>query len=216
MLGDVLLIGEKHTRAAEVIYQRILATRKEKMIIAISGESGSGKTELAHVLAKMLKNDGIKAKPIHIDNYYKTLPEERTDWRLLHGVENCVGYQEYDWDTICKNIEDFKTGSKSTMPCIDLVTDQVDTLITDFSKVDMLIIDGLYAIKTESSDLNIFIELTYNETGKAQKLRGKEPQNEYRRQVLMQEHKVVQSLKSRATLFVNKNYVVSEEPDTAE
>ncbi|MDZ7774116.1 MAG: hypothetical protein U5L09_00140 [Bacteroidales bacterium] len=75
-------------------------------------------------------------------------------------------YTEYDWDTIYENIEAFKNGDKAKMPCIDIVTDQVDTLITDFSVVDMLIIDGLYAIKTENTDLNVFIDLTYHETKK--------------------------------------------------
>ena len=94
------------------------------------------------------------------------------------------------------------------MPCVDLVTEQVDTLTTDFNGIDMLIIDGLYAINTEGVDLRVFIELTYHETKKAQKDRGKEPQNEYRMRVLEQEHKQVQSLKHKADLFVNMDYQV--------
>ena len=94
------------------------------------------------------------------------------------------------------------------MPCIDLVTDQIDTLITNFQDVEMLIIDGLYAIKTEGVDLRVFIELTYHETKKAQILRGKEPQNEYRMKVLEREHDVVQSLKPIADLLVNIEYKV--------
>ena len=52
MLGDVLLITEKHQKAGEIIIEQILANRKPKMMIGISGESGSGKSELAHVIAK--------------------------------------------------------------------------------------------------------------------------------------------------------------------
>ncbi len=207
MLGDVLLISEKHEKAAADILKQVLKNKKEKYIIAISGESGSGKTELAHVLAKLLKQEGIRAKPLHIDNYYKTLPLERTDWRKAHGIES-IGYTEYDWSTINRNIQEFKDGKKATMPCIDIVTDQVDTLITDFNEVDMLIIDGLYAIKTDTVDLRIFIELTYHETKKAQVKRGKEPQNEFRMQVLQREHTVVQSLKELANIRINKEYEV--------
>jgi uridine kinase len=96
------------------------------------------------------------------------------------------------------------------MPCIDLVTEQVDSLTTDFAGIDMLIIDGLYAINTEGVDMRIFIELTYHETKKAQVVRGKEPQNEYRMQVLEREHQVVQSLKKRADLFITKEYEVKK------
>lgn len=208
MLGDVLLISEKHEAAAREILPYILEQKKDKFIIAISGESGSGKSELTHVIARLLRKEGIFCKPIHIDNYYLTLPLERTEWRKKHGIQTAVGYTEYDWDTIYKNLDDFRNNKPSIMPCVDLVTEQVDQLTTDFKGIDMLIIDGLYAIKTEGVDLRIFIELTYHETKKAQFVRGKEPQNDYRMQVLEREHQEVQSLKEKADLLINMDYKV--------
>jgi uridine kinase len=208
MLGDVLLIEDKHRKAGEAIIQKILERKKDKFMIAISGESGSGKSELAHVIAKGLRKHGIMAKPIHIDNYYRIHPLERTEWRKNNGIENVVGYGEYDWDNIYRNVDDFKSNRKSTMPCVDLVTEQVDQLTTDFNGIDMLVIDGLYAIKTEGVDLHIFLELTYHETKKAQVVRGKEPQNEYRMAVLEQEHRMVQALKPKADILINKEYEV--------
>lgn len=206
MLGDVLLITEKHIIAAEGIVKEVLAKKTNKFIIGISGESGSGKSELAHAVAKGLRKHGIIAKPLHIDNYYRILPLERTQWRTENGIEKVVGYSEYDWDTIYRNINEFKQGLSSTGPCVDLVTEQVDQLTTNYNVVDMLIIDGLYAIKAEGVDLSVFIELTYHETKKAQIVRGKEPQNEYRSRVLEQEHKMVQALRPKADLLVNMDY----------
>jgi uridine kinase len=211
MLGDVLLITEKHQNAGEKILEIILKNRRTKMIIGISGESGSGKSELAHVIAKGLRKHGIFAKPLHIDNYYRILPLERTEWRKSNGIEKVVGYGEYDWDTIYRNIREFREGKLSTGPCVDLVTEQVDQLTTDYSTVDMLVVDGLYAIKTEGVDLRIFIELTYHETKKAQVVRGKEPQNEYRFAVLEQEHKMVQALRPSANILISKDYEVEVE-----
>ena len=208
MLGDVLLITEKHLTAAHEIVKVVLEMKKEKYIIGISGESGSGKSELAHAVAKELKTHSIIAKPLHIDNYYRVLPLERTQWRTDNGIEKVVGFGEYDWDTINRNIKEFKNNEKSTGPCVDLVTEQVDQLTTDYSTVDMMIVDGLYAIETEAVDLRVFIELTYHETKKAQKVRGKEPQNEYRARVLEQEHKTVQSMKPKADLLVGMDYKV--------
>jgi uridine kinase len=209
MLGDVLLIEDKHKKTAEELKKVVLEQKNERLIVAISGESGSGKSELAHSLARALKAEGYRAKPLHIDNYYKTHPLERNEWRKNHGVES-IGYTEYDWDTIYKNIESFKKKEKAQMPCIDIVTDQVDQLITDFSEVDMLIIDGLYAIKTENTDINVFIDLTYQETKKAQLRRGKEEVNDFRMQVLEREHQVVTSLKPRANYIVNKQYALEK------
>ena len=210
MLGDILLIQEKHKKAGEAIIQKILKNKKDKYIVAISGESGSGKTELAHVIAKGMRKHGIFAKPMHIDNFYNTHPLKRRQWRSEQGIENVVGFNEYLWDDINRVIDDFKKGQISEMPCVDLVTEQVDKLITNFSEVDMLIVDGLYAIKTKDIDLRIFIDLTYLETKEkhTKDSRGKEVMDEVRWATLAQEHKMVQSLRPLADLIISKDYML--------
>lgn len=208
MLEDILLIKDIHREAAAEIVKEILKGRKEKFIVAISGESGSGKSELTHVVAKELFNLGVKVKPVHIDNFYNTHPLERAEYRKSKGIENVVGLGEYLWDDINKTISDFKNNRKSTMPCVDLVTQNIDKLTTDFNGVEILIIDGLYAINTDGVDLAIFIELTYHETKKVQSNRGKEKSDETRFWVLEAEHKAVLSIKHKANLFVNKDYKV--------
>lgn len=208
MLEDVLLIADKHRIAAAAIVEEILKRRTEKFIVAISGESGSGKSEVTHLVAKEMRKHDIFAKPIHIDNFYNTLPLKRTEWRISNGIENVVGLGEYKWDEIDRVIDDFKNNRVSSMPCVDLVTEQIDTLSTDFQNIEMLIIDGLYAINADKVDLAVYIELTYHETKKAQTDRGKEPQNEYRMRVLEQEHKQVLSIKHKADLFINMDYKV--------
>jgi uridine kinase len=186
----------------------ILKNRKPKMMIAISGESGSGKTELAHVIAKGLRKHGIFAKPLHIDNYYRIHPHIRTEWRKEHGIENVVGPGEYDWEYHQPQHREFKAGTTSTGPCVDLVTEQIDQLTTDYKDIDMLIIDGCMPLRLTDLDMRVFIELTYHETKKAQAVRGKEPQNEYRMQVLEKEHQEVQALKPTADVLVGMDYKV--------
>ncbi len=208
MLGDVLLITEKHEKAAEQIVARLSRIKSDKMVIAIGGESGSGKSELAHVISRRLKDKGELAKILHIDNYYKVSPQERTEWRKRHGVES-IGLSEYDWDLINQNIAEFRESKEAVLPCIDLLTDQEDRLITNFEGIKYLIVEGLYPLRADA-DLKIFIDLTYHETKKAQILRGKEPQNEFRLQVLQREHEVVQSLRPSADLLVTKDFDVVE------
>ncbi len=212
MLGDVLLIQETHKQAAEKIRHIMMAdctskSKGYKYIVGISGESGSGKSELSHSLAMLLKPEGIRVKIIHTDNYYKVPPLLRTEWRKNQGPDS-IGMDEYDWNLIHQNIRDFKEDREAMMPCIDIIPEQVDKLITDFKKVDVLIVDGLYAIKTDQVDLRVFIDLTYHETKMTQIIRGKEPMNEWRSKVLEREHQNVDSLKPMADLIVNKNYEV--------
>ncbi len=209
MLGDVLLITEKHKQAASVIISEMLKINKKKIIVCISGESGSGKSELSHCIGKdLVKIHKIPAKILHSDNYYKIHPHVRNKWREENGIDK-VGLGEIDWDTLNQNIDDFLNNRISKMPCIDLVPDDIDELITDFSKVNVLIVDGLYAVNTDKSDLNVFIDLTYHETKKAQASRGKENTDELRWKILEQEHQTVLLLRPRTNIFVNKDYSVT-------
>ena len=208
MMGDILLITEEHRKAGKQIVERLSEIQTEKLVIAIGGESGSGKSELAHVISRRLKDRGELAKILHSDNYYKVSPQQRTAWRNEHGIES-IGLAEYDWDLVNRNIAEFREGKEAVLPCIDLLTDQEDRLITNFEGIKHLIVEGLYALEVDA-DLRIFLDLTYHETKKAQVLRGKEPQSEYRLQVLEREHEVVQSLKPLADYLVTKDFQIVE------
>lgn len=211
MLGDVLLITDNHKKAAKQLITHLDQLSGNKIVLAIGGESGSGKTEIAHEVARILKSRNTPAKVMHIDNYYLTSPTERTSWRKEHGLES-IGFTEYDWKGINRNINEFREDAEQvTMPCIDLLTDQEDLLSTSFKGLKYLVIEGLYAIQAEA-DLKVLIDLTYHETKKAQFERGKEEPNEYRWQVLQREHEVIQSIRSRADLLVSKDYLILSGP----
>lgn len=212
MLGDILLINDMHKEAAQTICEQVLDNcynkqERYRCIVGISGESGSGKSELAHALGKLLKENNIRVKVIHTDNYYKIQPLLREEWRRNKGFDK-IGTDEYDWIKINKTIRDFKEEQECMIPCIDLIPEQVDKLITDFSKIDMLIIDGLYAIKTPDIDLRVFIDLTYHETKINQIIRMKEAMSDFRLAILEKEHLAVVSLKPLADLIVDKSYQV--------
>ncbi len=212
MLGDILLINDMHKEAAASIHEYIINDLKKRderyrYIVGISGESGSGKSELSHALGKRLKEDNIRVKVIHTDNYYKVQPLLREEWRRNKGFDK-IGLDEYDWVKIRKTIRDFKEEQECVIPCIDLIPEQVDKLITDFSKIDLLVVDGLYAIDAPDIDLRVFIDLTYQETKISQIMRMKEEMNDFRLNILEREHQAVNSLKPKADLIVNKSYKI--------
>ena len=212
MLGDILLINDMHKDAALSIFQFVLEAREKlderyRYVVGISGESGSGKSELAHSLGKLMKESHVRVKVIHTDNYYKIQPLLREEWRRNKGFD-MIGLEEYDWIKIRKTIRDFKEEQECMIPCIDLIPEQVDKLITDFSKIDLLIIDGLYAINAPDIDLKVFIDLTYHETKINQIIRMKEAMSDFRMAILEREHQAVASLKPQADLIVDKSYQV--------
>jgi uridine kinase len=202
MLNDVVTIEKKHTNAASTLYDRVIRDRKPKFIISISGEVGTGKCEIAHELGRKLIEDGMSVKLLHMDNYYHIPPRERMEWRKKNGLEK-IGSDEYDWNYVNRNIDDFRMDLKSIVPVVDLFTQNVDPLHTDFKGIEVLIIEGLYSIKINQSDLRVFIELTYEDTWEEQNMTHKEKLDDFRMEVLKHEHKAVQSLKKQADFYID-------------
>jgi uridine kinase len=202
MLNDVVTISKKHTNAAQTLFERLMREKKPKFIVTISGEVGAGKCEIAHELGRLLVDAGLRIKLLHLDNYYFIPPLERQEWRMKNGLDK-IGYDEYDWDTVNLNIDDFRFDRPSVLPMVDLFTHKVDHLHTDFAGTEVLIVEGLYSIRINQSDLRVFIELTYEETWEDQLNAHKEVLDDFRLQVLEHEHKAVQSLKKLADFYID-------------
>ncbi len=209
MLNDRITVNKKHIDAANVVVDDILPEIGQKYIMAIGGEVGSGKSTLAYTIAMRLKKEGVKSKIIDLDDFYKVPPHERKQWRRDHGIES-VGPDEYDWDSINTLIGDFRQGRKSTMPCVDLITSEVDQLRTSFKGIRVLIINGLYATKLNQADFRVFIELTYAETKEAQLFGQKEEMTGFRKQILEREHKMVQALKPGCDMFFDFDAILDK------
>jgi uridine kinase len=209
MLNDRITVTAKHEQAADVVIEYLADKLRPKFIITIGGEVGSGKSTLAYALAHKFKKQGVRSKIVDLDDFYKISPLERKSWRRANGIES-VGPDEYDWGKIIHVINDFYENNVSVMPCVDLITDYVDEISTNFEGVDMMIINGLYATKISQSDLRIFIELTYDETKEAQIFGDKEEMTAFRKQILEREHEMVQGLKKGCDLFFDFDALVDK------
>jgi uridine kinase len=202
MQNQVITITDKHRAAAQLILERVLIERTPKFIMTVTGEVGTGKSTVSYLLAKLLKDLGIRTKIMDLDNYYKTSPLDRKEWRLKHGLDH-VGPEEYNWNKIYENIEDFKQSKKATMPLVDLLTDYVDELTTDFSGVDILIIKGLYSIKCKESKIRVFIELSYQDALDQNLYVASETTDDFRLKVMQKEQEMVRLLKKDANFFID-------------
>lgn len=208
MTGDVLLIKRHHKEAAKKLVPMILTLQINRPIIAISGESGSGKSELSNAIGKLFKSMGIKSKAVTTDDFYQTLPFERTAKRLEKGIKESVGPDEYNWDAIYSVSKAFKAGKKASLPCVDLLNDEVDSLHVDFKPIEILLFEGLYSIKNEMADFRILIDIPYTQTKLAQLKRGKEPMDPTRLEILKAEHKAVGLIKKTADVLISDTYKV--------
>jgi uridine kinase len=178
-------------------FRSTLIAHGQKLVIAISGRSGSGKSSVAYHLCKKFKEEGLPAKHLWADNFYRDNyqgldPATRTERRRQRGYSE-IGPIEYDWLAIGNILAAFSNNNKCVMPCIDILTQDIDWLETDFSRHKILVIDGLYAIHKEmKADFRFFLE---GETSPDKDYRDNESDSEDRRRILQEEKVAIQKIK---------------------
>ncbi len=113
MRGDKLVIHEGHVKAARQILDLLLPKIMEienEFIITIGGESGSGKSEIAESLSKLLSEKDIKSIIFQQDDYFVYPP--KTNARMRRKNINWVGLSEVKLALLDKNLKSIMEGKK--------------------------------------------------------------------------------------------------------
>ena len=80
MPGDSVQIGEKHIQKANLIFPELLRLIREnpaeKIVVAVSGGSGVGKSETASLLSYYFNQLGVGAYTLSGDNYPRRIPAQ--------------------------------------------------------------------------------------------------------------------------------------------
>jgi len=208
-LGDILIIKPEIQKVAIEISEHILKGLSDdnKVIVTVGGESGSGKSEVAHEISNNLNRSsrGIKSFILTFDDFYIFPRKERNKLRLKTNFES-VGLSEVDQVELKYIVKKFKKDAGLTLiPIYDIRTNIQHRLLVNFQHIPVLIIDGLYA-NSLSADYNIFIDRSYRDTQKFQTERGKEVMDEFRQSVLKKEHEIVMKIKKNANFIITKDY----------
>jgi len=216
---DKLRITSGHEKAANELVPIIRNALKTtgKVIFAAGGESGTGKSEIAHLVKEILKKQGIEPVAWSFDNAYVTAPEER-EAKRAEDYDNNVGLNEMNRSIIKEVMTCFEKNKSVKVPIVVINPDgsrpiMEITLNMDGGKV--LIVDGLYAaligtIKTDESKATRIIAMNAKKFNlDAQKERGKEAVNEHRLKVLERECLAVRSLWPYVTHKISETWEVS-------
>lgn len=201
MIGDIILIEEIHKLKAKIILPHILSNYKNKMVISIGGISGCGKSEISLVLQKLLWENNIKSKIIHIDDYYYIDYHSRDEERKKTGI---IGKEEINWKKLNEVIINFKENRRKLyVQRIHKYLDSIEYSISPGHKINVLLIDGLYSLFLKKNDFAIYLEGEIENTYDFRLRRGKEnPNDEFRKKVLEKESKDIKNSKKFSDLII--------------
>lgn len=210
MIGDKLIIKDKHRRAAEQIVERILPALRScprAYIITIAGESGSGKSEAGQAIADALIRRGFKTLVFQQDDYFVHPP--KTNDRTRRKDISWVGMQEVRLDLLDKHLAQARSGAQRIVkPLVVYEEDRIIEETVSLEGIAAVVAEGTYTTELENVDTRVFIDLTYLETLQSRLERAREAQDEFLETVLEIEHRIISAHRSRADYIIDKQYEV--------
>lgn len=211
MRGDKLVIDEGHVRAAQSILELIFpAIEKHNgpFSISISGESGSGKSEIASVLSDRLSERDVRSVIFQQDDYFVYPPKSNAAMRRKDI--GWVGTSEVHLDVLDQNLAEVIDGKNSiTKPLVIFEEDRIDEETLDLECVKVVIAEGTYTTLLQNVNQHVFLDRTFHDTRDARRRRAREEQDDYLEQILQIEHGIISANKSRAHIIVSKAFEVT-------
>lgn len=205
MIGDKLVIEPYHTERATEICGILSDRLGPKLAVTVAGESGAGKSELAHEINRLLNERGIKTGLLQQDDYFVFPPKTNHDMRRRNLEQ--VGPYEVKLDFLDANLRSFKRGeSPIYKPLVIYDEDRITAEEMDVRDLAVLIAEGTYTTLLRFADVRIFIDRDYRQTLEARMRRARDKWEPFIQDVLEREHQIIGQHKKLADLIVTPDF----------
>jgi uridine kinase len=212
MKGDILKIKPHHTAAARAVYDLLREEVKRapgRFVLAVGGESGSGKSETAAELARLASEDGVPAVVLQQDDYFLLPP--KTNARRRRADFSWVGRGEVRLALLDEHLGRLRDAAVAALekPLSRFEEDELAAEVVPLAGVKLVVVEGTYTPALASPDRRLFIDRDYRATRAARAERAREGQDDFLERVLAREHELIAPLKDRADIVINPDYSVT-------
>ncbi len=226
MPGDKVCIDKEHIKKANVLFpllvERILAfkegTHNDKIIVAVHGGSGVGKSEIGSLLAHYLKVFGMETYVLSGDNYPHRIPKDNDAHREKifkeGGREALNAYlgssQEIDFEGLNKILRQFKEGqAEISLKRMGRTQDALWYDTVDFSNVHVMVVEWTHGHNENliGVDIPILLNSTPEETLAHRKSRNRDGQTDspFTTMVLELEQEKLKRQADEQTIILSKS-----------
>jgi uridine kinase len=208
MRGDILIIGAQHRKAAAGIATIILpglSSTGNRYLVAIAGESGAGKSEIAYALSQVLESEGVRAYIIQQDDFFKYPP--KTNARVRENDLGHVGPGEVRIDLLDHIMSDLSQGATIIRkPLVIFDEDRITEESIDLRGFPVVIVEGTYTSLLRHVHCRVFIDRDYQDTREDRMKRNREKQDAYLEQILEIEHNIISRHKEQANIIISRDF----------
>ncbi len=210
MKGDIILVGEEHKSAADLIIDKLfeeISRSVRRYTMTVAGESGSGKSETARALADTLGERGVKAAVLQQDDYYVLPPRSNDEARRANFC--WVGTTEVRIELLDEHLAAAREGVASLVKPLVIYAENLITEETiSLDDVEVVIAEGVYTSLCQNVDRRVFIARNRLETMEHRMRRGREEFDSFIEDVLKAEHEIISQHRGIADVVITRDYDV--------
>jgi uridine kinase len=215
MIGDKLIIEQYHTDRATELCDHLMGQIQSGFTITVAGESGSGKSELASEIGRILTERDIKSGILQQDDYFVFPPKTNHEMRR-NNLEQ-VGPYEVKLGFLSSNLISFKRNeSPIYIPLVIFDEDKITTEEMDVGEFQVLIAEGTYTSLLNFIDFRVFINRDYHQTLEARKRRARDKFEPFVEDVLEREHQIISQHQSLANAIIAPGFDSIRNPSNPE
>jgi len=213
MKGDRIVVEDYHRTAAARIVPSLVESIRQKPtrhVIAVAGESGSGKSETAQALAEALRERGLQSVILGMDDYF-VLPPRSNDARRRQDPHWLGPHVEVRLGALDANLREAISGKTMiSKPMVDYDANIICEETVTLEGIRVVIVEGTYTSLLKHVDTRIFIERTRQDTleHRRKRNRGNEAGDPFIEQVLAAEHMIIAGHRHLADFLIMKDYEV--------
>lgn len=176
-----------------------------RVVIGVAGESGSGKTTTAAALALGLTTHGMPAALLNQDNYFIRPPRTNHAHRVTDLT--AVGPQEVRLDLMAEHVAAFRAGVQAiTTPVVNYPANRFEEVRLELHHLQVLVVEGTYALHLEDLDIRIFLEATHRETHERRMARNRDAWEPIIDTILAIEHEAIAPQAFRADWLIDAEF----------
>ncbi len=201
--------------SAKKILNQVDFKGKEVTVISIAGESGCGKTTLSKALKAILTEKGCHVLLLHQDDYFRLPPKKNHEARVLDFSH--IGPQEVRLDLLDEHINNIKNKvvKEVYIPFMNWETDTEESILTDVSNTNVVLVDGTYVSLLKEVDFKIYINTHYTHTRNNRVSRNREEVTDFIESVLEKESSIIKSHAQMAALVLDNHLQIVSNKQTA-
>jgi uridine kinase len=193
---------------AELLMTDFDIANRERTVIGVAGESGSGKTRTAGELAYYLRRRGLMARELHQDDYFHRPP--RTNHEHRERDLSSVGPQEVNLALLAEHVAAFRAGARDVVGPRVVYPENRFALDRrfDFAGTRALVVEGTYVLTLPDLDVRVFLEATHVDTRERRRKRARDIEAPFVERVLEIEHEIVKRQREVADIVIDRRFMV--------